>query len=416
MGGEQLRQMSENLIESSAQEMIFADRTRWNLDENRLCRTLADLRERGAPILDLTRSNPTECGFNYNEPAIHRAFTHSGMLRYAPDPRGMKSAREAVRDYYRAQHLSVTDDDLVLTSGTSEAYSFVFRLLCNPGDEVLIPSPGYPLLDFLADLCDVKPVRYPLLYDHGWQIDFSALTAAVTQRTRCLVVVHPNNPTGHYTSASEQVALSRFCVERGVALISDEVFFDFSLAGTSGPGLASRSETLTFTLSGLSKVCGMPQMKLAWIAVTGPAEQKREALPRLEVVADAHLSVGTPVQLAAPALLGMRADFGSQVMSRVRNNLQELDAQLARQSACNRLRCDGGWSAVLRVPALQSDEDVAVSLLTEKEVYLHPGHFYDFSQPGYMVASLIISEKDFAEGIRRTLTYFDFGPKQKQCE
>jgi aspartate/methionine/tyrosine aminotransferase len=385
---------------------MFSDRTRWNLDENRLSLALAELRQNGSPILDLTRSNPTECGFSYDIANIQSGLTQSEILRYVPDPRGMLSAREAVCSYYQERGISLDAGDLLMTSGTSEGYSFVFRLLCNPGDEVLIPSPGYPLFDFLADLCDVKLVRYPLPYDRGWQIDFSALTAAVSERTRALIVIHPNNPTGHYASAAEQISLIRFCGERGIALIADEVFLDFAFNKSAAPSFAGCDDALTFTLSGLSKISGMPQMKLAWIAVNGPAEQKRDALARLEIIADAYLSVGTPVQLAAPALLGMRADFHAQVMARIQDNLRELDGQLARQSGCNRLRSEGGWSAVLRVPAVQPDEELAVSLLMQKQVYAHPGHFYDFAQPGYMVVSLIVPEKEFAEGIRRTLQHF----------
>jgi alanine-synthesizing transaminase len=386
---------------------IFADRTGWILAENRLSRALAQMRATGAPILDLTRSNPTQCGFSFDEKGIHLAFAQTMMLDYVPDPRGTRDARRAVSEYYAERRAAVSPDDLLLTSGTSEAYSFVFRLLCNPGDEVLIPSPGYPLFDFLADLCDVKHARYPLVYDHGWHIDFSALAAAASHRVRAIVVVHPNNPTGHYAPASERSKLVRFCVDRKIALIADEVFLDFSFERTRVPSFAGGNEALSFVLSGLSKISGMPQMKLAWISASGPAEQKREALARLEVIADAYLSVGTPIQLAAAPLLGMHADFQTQVMKRVRANLQELDAQLARQISCNRLPCEGGWTAVLRVPAVQPDEDLAVSLLSQMGVYLHPGYFYDFSQPGYVVVSLIVPEQEFAEGIRRALLHFD---------
>jgi len=385
---------------------MFSERTRWNLAENRLTRTLAELRASGKVILDLTRSNPTECGFTYDENGIQQAFAQSARQLYQPNPRGIRSSREAVTAYYEQQQIPVAADDLVLTSGTSEAYSFIFRLLCNPGEEVLIPAPGYPLFDFLADLCDVTLVRYPLVYDHGWQIDFAALAAATSGRTRGLIVVHPNNPTGHYVSASEQAKLSDFCVQRGIALIADEVFLDFSLQESRAISFACKSEGLTFTLSGLSKICGMPQMKLAWIAITGQAPEKIEALARLEVIADAYLSVGTPVQLAAPALLAMRVAFQAQVIARVRANLRELDAQLSRQSACNRLLCEGGWSAILRIPATQSDEDLAIALLTSAGAYVHPGHFYDFAQPGHAVVSLIVPEDEFAEGIQRTLSHF----------
>jgi aspartate/methionine/tyrosine aminotransferase len=385
---------------------MFSERTRWNLAENRLTRALAELRASGKPILDLTRSNPTACGFTYDEKGIQHAFAQPELRLYQPDPRGIRSAREAVTAYYEQQQIQVATDDLVLTSGTSEAYSFIFRLLCNPGDEVLIPAPSYPLFDFLADLCDLKLVRYPLVYDHGWQIDFPALAAATSGRTRGLIVVHPNNPTGHYTSEVERARLTDFCVQRGIALIADEVFLDFSLKESRATSFAATGEVLAFTLSGLSKICGMPQMKLAWIAGSGPAQEKSGALARLEVIADAYLSVGTPAQLAAPALLAMRDAFQAQVMARVRANLRELDAQLSRQSACNRLLCEGGWSAVLRIPAIQSDEDLAIALLTTAGVYVHPGHFYDFAQPGHAVVSLIVPEDEFAEGIQRTLSHF----------
>jgi aspartate/methionine/tyrosine aminotransferase len=385
---------------------MFSERTRWNLAENRLTRALAELRASGKPILDLTRSNPTACGFTYDEKGIQHAFAQPELRLYQPDPRGIRSAREAVTAYYEQQQIQVATDDLVLTSGTSEAYSFIFRLLCNPGDEVLIPAPSYPLFDFLADLCDLKLVRYPLVYDHGWQIDFPALAAATSGRTRGLIVVHPNNPTGHYTSEVERARLTDFCVQRGIALIADEVFLDFSLKESRATSFAATGEVLAFTLSGLSKICGMPQMKLAWIAGGGPAQEISEALARLEVIADAYLSVGTPAQLAAPALLAMRDAFQAQVMARVRANLRELDAQLSRQSACNRLLCEGGWSAVLRIPAIQSDEDLAIALLTTAGVYIHPGHFYDFAQSGHAVVSLIVPEDEFAEGIQRTLSHF----------
>jgi len=385
---------------------MFSDRSHWNLEENRLSRTLGELRASGQTIFDLTRSNPTDCGFSYDEQGIQRALSQPAALRYQPDPRGIKSAREAVSAYYRQQQVHLPADDLILTSGTSEAYSFIFRLLCNPGDEVLIPAPGYPLFDFLADLCDVKLVRYPLLYDHGWQIDLSTLAAASSSRTKALIVVHPNNPTGHYASPAEQSKLADFCVQRRLALIADEVFLDFSLNNSRAQSFVSVNKLLVFTLSGLSKICGLPQIKLAWIAVSGPSGDKAQALARLEVIADAYLSVGTPVQLAVPELLPTRAGFQAQVIARVQANLRELDAQLSRQSACNHLLCEGGWAAVLRVPATQSDEDQAITLLSEQRVSVHPGHFYDFAQPGHLIVSLIVREGEFAEGIRRVLSHF----------
>ena len=387
---------------------MFSERTAWNRAENELTRTLDRLRTTGTRILDLTRSNPTECGFAQDESRIALAFAASGVSRYSPDAKGLIAARTAICSYYREKHrLFLSSDDLLLTSGTSEAYSFLFRLLCNPGDEILIPAPGYPLFDFLADLSDVKLVRLPLIYDHGWQIDLTALTRAATERTRALIVVHPNNPTGHYVSARERDRLVKFCCDGGIALIADEVFLDFPLRDReSAQSFADSTDALTFTLSGLSKICGMPQMKLAWIAVSGREVQKNEAMARLEVIADAYLSVGTPVQLAAPALLEMRGEFHSQLIERIRANLAELDRQLAWQSHCTRLDCEAGWTAVLRVPALESDEELAITLLNQSGVYVHPGHFYDFARPGHMVISLIVPPQEFAEAARRVLAHF----------
>jgi alanine-synthesizing transaminase len=393
------------LVHSNA---MFSDRTAWNRIENQLTRTLEKLRSAGAPVLDLTRSNPTECGFAQDETKLARAFAAEGIGRYAPDSKGLPVARSAICGYYRDQHaVSLATEDLLLTAGTSEAYSFLFRLLCNTGDEVLIPAPGYPLFDFLADLCDVKLVRFPLIYDHGWQIDFTALAAAATKHTRALIVVHPNNPTGHFVNSRERKRLAEFCAKRGLALIADEVFLDSSLRnGESAHSFADSTNVITFTLSGLSKICGLPQLKLAWIVVGGPEAQKREALARLEVIVDAYLSVGTPVQLAAPALLQMRGEFHSQLIERIRANLAELDRQLAGQTVCRRLECQAGWTAVLRVPALRSDEELAIALLNEHSVYVHPGPFYDFVRPGYIVVSLIVPPEDFAEGARRVLAHF----------
>lgn len=385
---------------------MFSERTRWNRQENDLTLTLEHIRASGQTVLDLTRSNPTECGFAHDQSSIQQALSGTGLLRYKPDPRGLLEARQAVATYYRTQYAEAAlPEDLLLTASTSEAYSFLFRLLCNAGDEVLIPAPGYPLFDFLADVCDVKLVRFPLVYDHGWQIDFGALAAAVTERTRAVIVVHPNNPTGHYVSRTEQDQLTEFCTERGIALVVDEVFLDFSLREQHVRSFVACDRALTFTLSGLSKICGLPQMKLAWLAVSGPEAEKREALARLEVIADAYLSVGTPVQTAAPALLQMRGSFQVQVMKRVRKNLAELDRQLAQQKVCSRLECDGGWTALLRVPAVQSDEELAIALLKDRNVLVHPGHFYDFARPGYLVVSLIVPEPEFAEGIGRVLAH-----------
>ncbi|HKT51052.1 MAG TPA: pyridoxal phosphate-dependent aminotransferase [Candidatus Angelobacter sp.] len=384
---------------------MFANRTKWNLSCNRLAMVLEDLRGRGCELLDLTASNPTDCGFQYDGSSILKALITPAVLKYHPDPRGLQSARIAVQEYYERRNERVSVDDLILTTSTSEAYSFVFRLLCNPGDEVLVPTPSYPLFDFLADIQDVKLVRYPLVYDHGWQIDFHALETAITPRTRAVIVVHPNNPTGHFSKAEELNRLNQICAAHDLAIIADEVFLDFSLNTGNHNSFTQNDLSLTFTMSGISKISGLPQMKVAWLAVSGPATKKGEALSRLEVIADTFLSMNAAIQAAAPTLLAQRHGFQQQLMARVRSNVAELDRQLSDQKVCTRLEIEGGWYAVIRVPAIRSDEELALELL-EEGVYLHPGHFYDFPGEGYLVVSLIARERTFAEGIEKLLAHF----------
>jgi aspartate/methionine/tyrosine aminotransferase len=385
---------------------MFAERTNWNLAGNRLSEALARHRASGKRLFDLTASNPTECGFEYESDMILAALRNPAALRYEPNSKGLRSARRAVTAYYSARGALVSADDIVLTTSTSEAYSFVFRLLCNPGDEVLIPAPSYPLFGFLAEIQDVKLVRYPLIYDHGWHIDFHSLEQAITSRTRGVIVVNPNNPTGHFVKESELARLNEICSAREMAIIADEVFLDFGL-GDGGPvSLAGNEAALTFAMSGLSKIAGLPQMKMAWMATSGPEELRRAALERLEVIADTYLSPNAPVQLATHAFLEQRGRFQKQVMTRVQANLAEMDRQLAGQKTCGRLEAEGGWYAILRVPATRSDEELAVELLSERDVYVHPGHFFDFAGEGYLVVSLIARAEDFAEGMRRILGAF----------
>jgi len=392
---------------------MFAKRTNWNMAPNRLSEALAAHRAAGKPLLDLTVSNPTECGFEYDRSAILDALSDPAALSYEPNPRGLESARRAVARYYADRQEDVSLEDIFLTTSTSEAYSYVFRTLCDPGDEILIPSPSYPLLDFLAGIEDVSPVRYPLHYftrdrkaanDHGWQIDFHALEGAITSRTRGVLVVHPNNPTGHFARSADIAKLNSICSARGMAIIADEVFLDFPIEGNRPASFAANRGASTFTLSGLSKISGLPQMKAAWLIAGGPQEWKREALARLEVIADTYLSVNAPVQLAIPKFLDERHTFQKQMMSRVRRNLAELDRQLAAQKTSSRLIAEGGWSAVLQVPATRSDEDLAIELLTTHGVSVHPGHFYDFPSAGYLVVSLTVAESSFREGISRVVS------------
>ncbi len=381
---------------------MFSNRTNWKLERNRLTEALEAVRSAGAHILDLTVSNPTRVGLAYDSAAILSALASPRALDYDPQPKGLLEARRAVVRYYESGHkIQLDPEHLVLTTSTSEAYSLVFRLLCNSGDELLVPKPSYPLFEFLADLQDVKLVPYPLIYDHGWQIDLHSLEKAMTWRTRGVVLVHPNNPTGSYVHEHEREHLNRCCRQHGLALIVDEVFLDYALDGNRHCSFADNQDVLTFMLSGLSKISALPQMKVAWIAANGQQPELSEAMARLEVIADTYLSMNAPIQWALPALLDQRKSIQHQLLNRVRNNLTELDRQLAAQTLCQRLNVEGGWYAVLRVPVTQSDEELAVELLRKKSVLVHPGHFYDFPNDGYLVQSLITPHGEFAEGIRR---------------
>jgi alanine-synthesizing transaminase len=379
--------------------LMFSRRTEWNLAPNPLTLAHNEALAAGKNIIDLTISNPTRIGLKYDEPAILNALTNPTSLDYDPQPKGLRSAREAVAAYYAP---ALHPEFLILTTSTSEGYSFVFRLLCNPGDEILVPKPSYPLLDFLAELQDVNLVPYSLIYDHGWQIDFHSLKNALTAKSRAIVLVHPNNPTGSYVNAQEREHLNELCHRHKLALIVDEVFLDYA-HGKPQPTFAANRDALTFTLSGISKISALPQMKLAWIAVSGPSVEVAPAMPRLEVIADTYLSLNAPIQVATPVLLDQRKTIQPQLMQRVRANLAQLDRQLGDQKSCSRLEIQGGWYAVLRIPVTRSDEDFAIDLLQRSGVLVHPGHFYDFPGDGYLVLSLIAVEPEFRSGIKALL-------------
>jgi alanine-synthesizing transaminase len=382
---------------------MFSRRTDWKLAPNRFTQVQQELRAAGRELLDLVVSNPTRAALQYDAETVLQALVNPKAMDYDPQPIGLRSAREAVAGYYGKQHDDIDPEFVVLTTSTSEGYSYVFRLLCNVDDEILVPKPSYPLFEFLADLQDVKLVPYPLLYDHGWQIDFPSLYKAVNHRTRAVVVVHPNNPTGSFVADLERSALNRFCREYNLAVIADEVFLDYAHDGASRATFATNHDVLTFTLSGVSKISGLPQMKLAWIVTSGPSELVSSAMARLEVIADTYLSMSAPIQLAASALLEQRHSIQPLLLDRVRANLSELDRALAKQKTCRRMDVDGGWYAVLRVPVTQPDEDLAIEILRKASVLVHPGHFYDFPSDGYLIVSLITPTQDFRDGIARVL-------------
>lgn len=384
---------------------MFSNRTNWHLAPNALSRALQEVRASTQEIFDLTISNPTEAGVRPAPEAVLNALVNPAALRYDPQPRGLLEARNAVCHYYREAHrvFDLDPERIVLTTSTSEAYSYVFRLLCNPGDEILVPKPSYPLFEFLADLSDVKLVPYPLIYDHGWQIDFDSLYKAATPRSRAVIIVHPNNPTGSYASPVETSTLNNFCRDHSTALIVDEVFLDYPHDGEPRSSFAANDDALTFTLSGISKISALPQMKLAWLVASGPSDLVAEATARLEVIADTFLSMNAPVQLAAPVFLELRKSIQPILLDRLRANLAELDRQLIQHPACTRLQVEGGWYAALRVPAVETDEALAIRLLRNAQVSVHPGHFYDFATEGHLVLSLITEPDTFREGIARLL-------------
>jgi alanine-synthesizing transaminase len=389
----------------------FSARTKWDLEETRLARALRVRRAAGLLVLDLTASNPTQCGFQYDEARILTALEDARAMKYDPDPRGMRQAREAVCRYYAERGAGVGPERIFLTTSTSEAYSWLFRLLCDAGDEVLIAQPSYPLFDFLAQLDDVRLKPFPLLYDHGWQIDLAGLRECVTERTRAIAVVHPNNPTGHWTR--ERAELEALCAERGMALVVDEVFLDYCCVEGESPlrgrdsGMGGRSfatgdhPALTFVLSGISKIAALPQMKAAWICAFGPEPELPEALERLEVVADTFLSMNAPVQCALPTWLESAGALQEQIRVRTVANLRALDEVLAQHPAVTRLEVEAGWYAVLRVPALGRDEDLAVKLVEERGVSVHPGYFFGFSGEGWLVVSLLTREEEFRRSVEK---------------
>jgi aspartate/methionine/tyrosine aminotransferase len=382
--------------------MRFARRTDWNTEESDLARAHRARVEAGLPIADLTASNPTRCGFQYDADLL-AALANPAALDYDPQPRGLLAAREAVCAYYAGHGAVVSPEQVILTTSTSEAYSFLFRLLSDPGSEILVPQPGYPLFDFLATLDDVGLKLAPLVYDHGWQIDPEGFRRALTPETRAIVLVHPNNPTGHFTKPWEARELAALCREHGLSLIVDEVFLDYGFGDERPATFAAGLEDVpVFVVSGLSKIAGLPQMKAAWIVAAGP--ERSPALDRLEVIADTFLSMNAPVQAALPAWLRGRHGIERQILDRVRANLAELDRQVAAHPAVDRLACEGGWYAVLRIPALGPDEET-VRMLLDQGVWVHPGYFFGLPAAGWLVVSLLAPVAEFKTGAEVLLNF-----------
>jgi aspartate/methionine/tyrosine aminotransferase len=371
-------------------------RTAWDLQANALAARVDAARASGRPLLDLSESNPTRVGLAWPAAELAAALADPRVGSYEPTPQGLPEARAAVAEYLAGRGAGVAAGRILLTASTSEAYALLLKLLCDPGDEILVPAPAYPLLDLLAELEAVRLVRYPLRYDGAWHVDLAELEAAITPRTRAVVVVSPSNPTGALLSAEELGRLDALCAARELALIGDEVFADTALAPAASV-LGARA-SLAFHLSGMSKVCGLPQLKAAWIAAAGPEARVTAALERLEIVADAYLSVSGPAQLALPRLLAARERFLAPLRARLASNRVALAA--IRGAPLDVLASAGGWTAVLRVGETVDEEALCLALL-ERSVVVQPGFFYDFERSGHLVLSLLPVPEAFAEGLAR---------------
>ena len=380
---------------------MFSRRTAWDRATNRLAERVEAARRDGSAYIDLTETNPTRVGISYPATEILDALSDPGALEYDPDPQGRLAAREAICEVYAARGIAVQPEDVLLTASTSEAYGWLFKLLADPGEEVLVPRPSYPLFQYLAGLEGIETIGYPLTLQGAWQIDLDSLRDALTPRSRAVVVVSPNNPTGNFLKRHELASLEALAAGSGLALVGDEVFAEYPLVGdpSRAAGILEAREALCFSLGGLSKLAGLPQMKLGWIVVGGPADRRREARQRLEIVADTFLSVGTPVQRAAPDLLRSGASIRRAIQERTGANLEALKTMVPEAGGSQVLPCEGGWSAVLRVPAVMSEEDLVLSLLDRERVLVHPGYFFDFPAPAYLVLSLLPREGDFRAGV-----------------
>jgi alanine-synthesizing transaminase len=382
---------------------MFSSRVPGELGANRLTQKIREARRAGRALIDLTQTNPTAVAIAYPD-SLFAALADCASARYNPHPLGAPGAREAVARDYERRGVAVDPERVVLTASTSEAYSILFKLLCNPsGDSVMVPVPSYPLFDHLTTLDGVRAVPYRLDYHGRWTVDFNGVDERWDGRVRAVLAVSPNNPTGSTLTAAELAGLSSRCASRDAALIVDEVFADYPLGLAGEPPARDAVPALTFRLGGLSKTVGLPQVKLGWIAVDGPEPLVHDALQRLELICDTYLSVSTPVQVAAARLLSDGAVVRDRILDRVRTNDAALRALARDFPSVDALQADAGWSAVLRVPATRSEEGLALELLERDGVVVHPGFFFDFPHEAFLVLSLLPEPAVFSEGVRRLL-------------
>lgn len=385
---------------------MFSNRLDINIEPNELSLLYREKMKNGEEILDLTLSNPTKLGFRYDAKRITKEFIDERSLVYEPEPKGMLLAREEVSRYYSEKRKVVDPDDIFIVPSTSEAYSYLFKLLLEPGDEVLIPQPCYPLFEFLVKLDSGNVVFYPMEYDFrgGWLTDFNEIEKRISGKTKVIVIINPNNPTGTYLKKNEFGKFDEISSKHGLAMIIDEVFSDYAIEENQDSLLtaAGLCSSLCFILNGFSKMLGLPQMKFGWIAVQGESMLKKEAIKRLEIIADTYLSVATPVQHAAKVLFETREKIQDEIKERIRRNYELLRSGLLLNPDIKSMKSEGGWSAIINFENLLiKDDDFALRLLEKKNVLVHPGYYYDFPDDWYAVLSLLTKPKAFEEGVRR---------------
>ncbi len=385
---------------------MFSHRTSWQRHPNRLAQLYEERRYSGLPILDLTVSNPTELELDYPLDRILHALQNRGLLHYQPDPKGLLTARLAVCQYYAEKAVFLDPANIILTSSTSESYGLLLKLLCNQGETILVPSPSYPLFEYLAQINDIGMQNYSLLYDGRWHIDIESIRTSMSPSTRVIILLNPHNPTGSFLQVGEFDRIAQIAQEHNCSLIVDEVFIDYKLDPNAySQTTASTSEVLTFTLNGISKYIGLPQMKLGWITVSGPAETSNEAIARLEILNDTFLSVNTPVQIALPELLQNGKDTFSSVLRRIKGNHTFLQNSFLGGIPCDLFHSYGGWNAIIQMPRTKSDEMWALELLDKKGVYVYPGYFFDMLQSSVIVVSLLQRGDIFRQAIEEIFSY-----------
>lgn len=386
---------------------MFSNRLNKNIEENKVSKLLKSKKSNGIKVLDLTESNPTNSEFKYNINNILKFISNPNSEKYFPSPKGLETARIAVLKYYKDKNINLDIENIFLTSSTSEAYSYIFKLLTNPFDEILIPRPSYPLFSFILELESLHSKYYDLIYSNNnvWEIDYGNIESQITNKTKAIIIVNPNNPTGNYIKRNELDNIINICKENNIAIISDEVFIDYTINSNEINSITKVNDVLTFTLSGLSKICGLPQMKLSWFVLNGEKEICEEAKAKLEIITDTFLTVGTPIQLAAQDILRERNIIQQQIKKRINKNYEFLEKRISNSKFFELLFTEGGWYSIFKLKEKINEEEYVFKLLEKKDVYIYPGYYFDFCDDGFIVVSLLTPENIFNEGVDRILEF-----------